>query len=165
MKLLIFPFLLVLACVISDAAEPEYPQQGSDVYDAKADGAVLVSAALTRAQAEGKNVLLDFGANWCPWCHKLHHVFTNNAAVKAAIERNFVLVYIDVNKRSGPARNAAINERFGNPISHGLPVLVVTDATGKVLATQDTGELEEGNSHSPQKILAFLTRWTPAARN
>jgi thiol-disulfide isomerase/thioredoxin len=163
MKIL-FTLFLVVACLVSRAAEPEYPQQGSDVYDVKADGATLVAAALTRAQAEGKNVLLDFGANWCPWCHKLHGLFTNNATVKAAIERNFVLVYIDVNKRNGPARNAAVNERFGNPVANGLPVLVVTDATGKVLATQDTGELEDGGHHSPKKVLAFLARWTPVAR-
>ena len=156
--------LLVVACLVSRAAEPEYPKQGPDVYDSKADGTVLVTAALARAHAEGKNVLLDFGANWCPWCHKLHDVFANNAAVKATIEHNFVLVYIDVNKRNGPARNAAVNDRFGNPISHGLPVLVVTDDTGKVLTTQDTGELEDGDTHSPQKVLAFLTRWAPAGK-
>lgn len=153
---------LVVACLVSRATEPEYPKQGPDVYDAKADGSLLVTAAFARAHSEGKNVLLDFGANWCPWCHKLHDVFANNAAVKAAIERNFVLVYIDVNKRNGPARNAAVNERFGNPIAHGLPVLVVTDATGKMLTTQDTGELEDGDNHSPQKVLAFLAHWEPA---
>jgi thioredoxin-related protein len=156
--------LLVAACLVSRGAEPEYPKQGPDVYDAKADGAALVSAALARAQTEGKYVLLDFGANWCPWCHKLHHLFTDNASVQAAIESNFVLVYIDVNKRNGPARNAAVNERFGNPIVHGLPVLVLTDASGRLLTTQDTGELEDGENHSPQKVLAFLARWTPAAK-
>ena len=156
--------LLVVACLVSRAAEPEYPKQGADVYDAKADGSSLVTAALAQAQAEGKNVLLDFGANWCPWCHKLHSVFAGNASVKAAIDSNFVLVYIDVNKRNGPARNTAVNERFGNPIAHGLPVLVVTDASGKLLTTQDTGDLEEGAAHSPQKVLAFLARWAPAAK-
>ena len=157
-------FFLIVACLVSRAAKPEYPTQGPDAYDAKADGAALVSAALARAQAEGKYVLLDFGANWCPWCHKLHRVFTGDAAVKAAIDRNFVLVYIEVNQRNGSARNAAVNERFGNPITHGLPVLVVTDATGKVLTTQDTGELEDGDAHSPKKILAFLARWAPVTK-
>jgi len=156
-----FALFLAIACLVSRAAEPEYPKQGPDVYDSQADGTALVAAALTRAQTEGKNVLLDFGANWCPWCHKLHGMFTNDAAVKAAVERNFVLVYIDVNKRNGPARNATVNARFGNPISHGLPVLVVTDPTGKLLTTQDTGELEDGDNHSPQKIIAFLSHWAP----
>jgi hypothetical protein len=91
-------------------------------------------------------------------------MFAGNASVKTAIERNFVLVYIDVNKRKGQARNAAVNDHFGNPIAHGLPVLVVTDASGKVLTVQDSGELEDGDNHSPQKILAFLARWSPAAK-
>jgi thioredoxin-related protein len=157
-------FFLIVASLVSHAAEPEYPKQGPDVYDTKTDGTMLVTAALARAQAEGKNVLLDFGANWCPWCHKLHHVFANDSAVKTTIEHNFVVVYIDVNKRNGPARNSTVNERFGNPIVHGLPVLVVTDATGKMLTTQDTGDLEDGNNHSPEKVLTFLARWAPAGK-
>ena len=69
---------------------------------------------------------------------------------------------IDVNKRHGMERNAALNERMGNPISHGIPVLVVLDSNGKQLVTKDSGELEEGEGHSPEKILAFLANWAPA---
>ncbi|MBI4627023.1 MAG: hypothetical protein HY736_27845 [Verrucomicrobia bacterium] len=34
-------------------------------------------------------------------------------------------------------------------------------ATGKQLTTQETGALEDGDRHSPKKVLAFLDRWKP----
>ena len=47
-------------------------------------------------------------------------------------------------------------------IRHGLPVLVVLDAAGRPLTTQDTGALEDGKTaHDPAKVLAFLRRWAP----
>ena len=49
----------------------------------------------------------------------------------------------------------------GKPTQHGLPVIVVLDADGKTLVTQDTGKLEEGDHHDPAKVLAFLNQWAP----
>jgi len=40
-------------------------------------------------------------------------------------------------------------------------VLVVLDSDGKQLTTKDSGELEEGEGHSPAKITAFLAQWAP----
>jgi hypothetical protein len=42
-----------------------------------------------------------------------------------------------------------------------LPLIVVLDADGKQLTTQDTGKLEEGDHHSPEKVMAFLKEWSP----
>jgi hypothetical protein len=69
---------------------------------------------------------------------------------------------VDVNTRNGTKRNADVNARYGTPTAHGIPVLVVLDADGKQLTTKDTGELEEGEGHSPARILAFLAAWSPA---
>jgi thiol:disulfide interchange protein len=42
-----------------------------NLYPADADAKADISAALHQAQAENKNVLLDFGATWCFDCHVL----------------------------------------------------------------------------------------------
>ena len=159
--------LLVLAAgfglFVSASAAPEYPKQGPDIYDTQADGSAQIAAAFAQAASQHKRVLLDFGANWCPWCHKLHHTFTTDPAVTAALARDYVLVMIDVNTRRGAPRNAAVDERYGHPIQHGLPVLVVLDADGTQLATQETGALENGRGgHDPAKILRFLAQWSDA---
>ena len=127
------------------------------IYDEAADGAKQVERALTQAKVENKRVLLMFGANWCGWCHRLHRLFESDAQIAARLKQGFVVVLIDVNKD----HNADTNKRFGNPTQFGLPVLVVLDAGGKALTTQDTGKLEEGDHHDPAKVLAFLNEWSP----
>ena len=153
-------FLLALL-TLPLAAEPEYPKMGPDIYDTKADGTAQIAAALAKATAEKKHVILMFGANWCIWCHRLHATFAADATVAKALRQDFEVVLIDVNTDKGQKRNAAVNERYGNPIAHGLPVLVVLDSRGRPLTTKDTGELESGERHDPAKILAFLAAWKP----
>jgi thiol:disulfide interchange protein len=143
-------------------AAPEYPDMGPDIYDVHADGTAQIAAALAAASAEHKRVVLVFGANWCIWCHRLHTTLETNAVVSRILGDHFVLVDVDVNRRNGVNRNADVIARYGNPTRLGLPVLVVLDSDGKQLCTKDSGELEEGHGHSPQKIAEFLTLWQPA---
>ena len=144
------------------AAEPEYPKMGPDIYDVKADGKTQIAAALAKATTAHKRVLVVFGANWCVWCHRLHGTFESNAQVATALRDAFEVVRIDVNARHGVNRNADVDARYGHPTQEGLPVLVVLDADGKQLTTQESGALEEGSGHSPAKIIAFLDKWKPA---
>lgn len=164
---LALPGLAVLAALAAAPllrADPEYPGMGPDIYDVHADGSAQIAAALDRAAAEHKRVIVDLGANWCIWCRRLHDTFENDPAVARALGRGFIVVMVDVNTRRGAKRNADVNARYGNPIEHGIPVLVVLDADGRQLTTKDTGELEEGHGHSPAKVAAFLAAWAPAVR-
>ena len=159
MRILLFLGLLMVANL---RAEPEYPRMGPDIYDTAADGKALVSAALMQAKAEHKHVLVKFGANWCIWCRRLHAMLEENPTVHAALTKNYVLVQVDVNHRSGKKRNEALIEQYGNPVRLGLPVLIVLDADGKLLTTQDSGQLEDGKeAHDPVKVVAFLQQWAP----
>jgi thiol:disulfide interchange protein len=158
---------LVLLAAATLRAASEYPARGPDIYDPQADGFALIAGALQQAQSGHKRVLLDFGANWCPWCHRLHQLFTTDDSVRRKLATDHVLVMIDVNQRKGIARNAAVDEKYGNPIKEGLPVLIVLDGEGRPLVTQETGAFENGGpveSHDPAKVLAFLEKWAPPAR-
>ena len=64
---------------------------------------------------------------------------------------------IDVNQ----GHNKEVDEKYGRPTRHGLPVIVILDADGKALTTQDTGKLEAGPKHDPAKVMAFLQAWAP----
>lgn len=111
------------------------------IYDESADGGKQAEEGLVRAKKENKHVLLMFGANWCGWCHRLHKRFESDAQIAAKLKQDFVVVMIDVNQN----HNADVNQRYGNPTRFGLPVLMVLDAAGRALTTQDTGKLEEGD--------------------
>jgi hypothetical protein len=141
----------------SPAAPSKAQSPGAKLYDTQADGNQQIAVALKLAKGTNKRVLLKFGANWCGWCHKLSKCFKADPAIAAMLEQHYVLVLIDVDATEGQERhNADVLERYGNPTKLGLPVLVVLDADGKQLTTQDTGELEEGDHHDPEKVLAFL---------
>ena len=127
------------------------------LYDISADGSKQIAEALAVASGSNKNVLLQFGANWCPWCHKLHKFFEADAGIADLLKGDFIVVLIDVNK----GRNGDVVSRYGNPTRLGLPVLVVLDAAGKQLTTEDTGLLEEGQSYNRDKVIAFLKDGAP----
>jgi thiol:disulfide interchange protein len=129
-------------------------------YDAQADGAKQIDAALVSARKEGKRVLVQFGANWCVWCIRLHALFASEERIAARLRESYVVVLIDMNE----GRNAGVNERYGKPTRFGLPAIVLLDAEGKPLVTQDTEEFEAGNGHDPKKVLAFLEKWASKSR-
>jgi thiol:disulfide interchange protein len=140
------------------AQAPTHPKPDqSDIYDESADGSKQIADALMLARKEGKNVLLQFGANWCVWCHRLHGLYESDKEIAGILKNNYVVVMVDVNKD----HNQATDLKYRHPISHGLPVIVILDADGKQLTTKDSGELEEGDHHSPVKVTAFLKEWAP----
>ncbi len=149
-----------LLCLPVLGADPPAKTARPNLYDEKADGAQQVADALSVAKKEHKRVLLQFGANWCGWCHKLHKLFASDEKIAARLKGSYVVVLIDVNK----GHNADLDAKYGKPTRHGLPVIVVLDAEGKPLVTQDTGKLEEGDHHDPAKVLAFLNQWAPDTR-
>lgn len=140
--------------------EPAKPARAA-IYSPNADGNQQIAAALVQAKKEGKHVLLQFGANWCGWCHKLHKLFQSDKEIAAFLDANFVLVLVDVDKVDGKPHNADVDKRYGNPTQFGLPALVVLDATGEKLTMQDSGKLEQGDHHDPKKVMAFLKAWAP----
>jgi thiol:disulfide interchange protein len=125
------------------------------IYDEGADGEKQITEALSLARKENKKVLLQFGANWCGWCHKLHQLCESDTAIAAKLKADYLVVLVDVNK----GHNGDINRKYGNPTRFGLPAIVVLDSDGRALITQDTGELEAGDHHDPTKLLAFLNKW------
>lgn len=132
-------------------------QARPNIYDESADGSKQIADALDIAKKEHKHILLQFGANWCGWCHKLHKLFETDKSIAEVLKSDYVVVMIDVNK----GHNNDTDTKYGHPTRFGLPAIVVLDADGKQLITQDTGKLAEGDHHSPDKVMAFLKEWAP----
>ena len=127
------------------------------LYDESMDGSKQIADALVVAKRENKRVLLQFGANWCGWCHKLHRLFEANKTIGEKLKSDYVVVLIDVNQ----GHNKVTDTKYGQPTRFGLPAIVILDQEGKQLTTKDTAQLEEGDHHDPDKVLAFLKEWSP----
>jgi thiol:disulfide interchange protein len=135
------------------------------LYDTKADGEKQIAEALARAQRDNKRVLLQFGGNWCSWCHKMHELLSTHKEISKVVLYEYDLVLIDVTPVSGVPNNEAIVERYGQPTKHGLPVWVILDADGKQLTTVDTATLEIGEGYDNAKVLATLNKWKAPPRS
>jgi hypothetical protein len=60
-------------------------------------------------------------------------------------------------------KNLDYLKKLGYPQRFGFPVFVVLDTDGRVLHTQDSGLLEEGNGYNAEKVKTFLENWAPPA--
>ena len=82
------------------------------------------------------------------------------SAVRQRIQQKFVLVYIDANMRNDRKRNAAVIERYGNPLQHGIPVFVVLDREGTQLTTRESQSLAAATDEATAGLIrAFLDKW------
>ena len=135
------------------AAPAEVKPPSVPVYDEAADAKADVAAAVAKAKTEKKRVLVTLGANWCGWCRALDRTFTKDDKVTAAIAKSYVPVKVDVGRMK---KNLDLAASLGADVKKGIPLLVVLDGTGKAVKVQETGALEAGKGHDPEKILAFL---------
>lgn len=140
--------VLLLAGVVGAAqAPPVYP-----AGDARAD----IAAATAAAKRDGKHVILDFGADWCPDCRVLDAVL-KDAAVKPFVEANFHIVRIDVGRRD---RNGDLVEQYRATSGEWIPALVALDSTGAIIGGTST-ELRFSRRTTPAELVELLQRWAP----
>lgn len=155
-----FALILLLGLVLSTAPAREYKAMGPDIFDPRAKGEELIATALTRTSREDKRVLVLFGANWCPWTRRLHKALSTDAGILKILQRNFVLVYVDANTRNDKKRNAAVMERYGDPLRFGIPVFVVLESDGALLVTQETQSLVAVTDEEvAERLGRFLSAW------
>ncbi len=149
------------------AAPTKAKQDKPSIYDETADARKAIDAALVKAKRENRRVLIQWGANWCGWCHLLHEKFKSDPTIarKLMYEYDVVLVNVSEPGTSRFNKNMDLAKEFGAKFN-GIPYLTVLGADGKPIANQDTGPLEtkaaEGEekpkpSHDAAKIMDFLT--------
>ena len=139
------------------------------VYDEKIDQNAQIDQALKQAKAEGKFVICQVGGNWCPWCLRFADFITKDAEISKMVGENYVYIHVDYSPRSfkddpdREKRSEKMMTRLGNPGRFGYPVFVVLDGKGRILHTQDSSFLEEGQGYDKAKVMRFFKNWTPAA--
>ncbi len=130
-----------------------------DNYPAPQQASADMAAALQKASATHRRVILDFGGNWCPDCVALDRYF-HDAANQSLVEASFVLVHVNIGRMD---QNLDIAEHYEVPLKKGVPALAVLDSDGKLLYSQKTGEFEAMRKMQSSAVTDFLNQWKPAA--
>jgi thiol:disulfide interchange protein len=162
----LFLAAVVLACVWQFSLALQKPASGPDKksgyvpvaeYDPQRDAAADIEQALAEAKRAKKNVLLEVGGKWCVWCRIMDAYFEANPDVLKLREDNYVTLKLNFSPEN---ENKEVLSRYGE--IPGYPHLFVLDAEGKLLQSQNTGELEAGKSYDKEKFVGFLKKWSPS---
>jgi thiol:disulfide interchange protein len=149
-------FVLILSVSGSTPAvaqsAPFVPQH---IYSETANPTADIAAALKKARAEHKRVILDFGGDWCGDCQVLD-IYLRQKPNAALLAKYFVLVHVYIGHMD---RNVEVAQKYSVPINKGVPALAVLDAHGKLLYAQQTGQFENMRNMSSSSVTAFLNRW------
>lgn len=146
--------LALAACATTQAAAPAHPE--ARAYSEKADAAGDVDAALARAAASGKRVLLVLGANWCHDSRALAG-WLETPRFAALTAAHYEVVFVDVGvPQTGEGRNLEIARRFGLMEFPGTPALLVLTAEGKALNLATAVSWRNAASRSEDAIYAEL---------
>jgi thiol:disulfide interchange protein len=130
-------------------------QPNPQLYKTNANAVQDIRQALATASKQHKNVLLDFGGNWCLDCHVLDNAF-QQPKIAPLLNSNYVLVHVDVGKYD---KNLDVAKKYHADLDKGVPSLAVLDAKGNVLyATKD---FERARVMSEDDVIQFLDKWKP----
>jgi thioredoxin-related protein len=148
MKLLIFCFAVLLFVNFALSHEREK-------FDPKRDAAKDIQNAVSEAKKNDKRILLDVGGEWCIWCHRLDEFFAGNKDIQDLLKKNFVIVKVNYSPEN---KNEKVLGKY--PEISGYPHIFILNTDGKLIHSQNTGELEKDKGYDRDKVISFLKKWS-----
>jgi thiol-disulfide isomerase/thioredoxin len=119
-----------------------------------------IEAAIAAARKDGKHVLLDFGADWCPDCRVLGALFEEKE-VSAVAAGNFHIVRIDVGRRD---KNGDVAAKYHATSGEWIPALVVLAPDGSTVAVTDE-RVRVTRRTTAVELTKLLQDWAPKSRD
>ena len=147
--------IILTACTTTpEVTAPAQPEAKSFIVsdDAQAD----VDAALERAQAADKHVLLVMGANWCHDSRALAG-WLEAPRFQELIDAEYELVFVNVGMpQAGDGHNLDIARRFGLEQPEGTPNVLVLTADGTLVNAETATTWRNAASRSEDEIYDAL---------
>jgi thioredoxin-related protein len=129
------------------------------LYNPNANASKDIAAAVKKAKAEHKFVLIQAGGNWCSWCIEFARFAKADTKIDSVIKASFVWYHLNYSKEN---ENKAIYAKLGYPQRFGYPVFIILNEKGNRIHTQASEYFEDGKkSYDQQKVQNFLEMWSP----
>jgi thioredoxin-related protein len=147
---ILFLFLSYVSLAQQDGYSPVHK------FDPARNAAEDLSLAVKEAEKSNRRIILDVGGEWCIWCHRIDEFIESDEEIKNYLNDNYVLLKINYSKENK-------NEEFLSqyPKIAGYPHFFVLDKNGRLLHSQNTGELEKDKSYNKNAMMTFLKKWAP----
>lgn len=157
--------LPLIACAtlsrLSSTPTPEATVSAGDVtapemaaYNPAADPAADLQRAIGIAQKQHKRILIEVGGEWCIWCHIMDKFYQDHPALLKLREDHYVLLKVNYSEEN---QNAVFLSQY--PSIPGFPHIFILESDGTFLHSQDTSELEDGQSYHLERFTSFLQTW------
>lgn len=146
---LIFVILVLTIPIFSQTEETR------EKFDPARNPELDLKATVELAKATNKRIILDVGGEWCIWCHRIDAFINNTKEIKSLLDENFIVLKINYSKEN---KNEEFLSKY--PKVEGYPHFFVLDKNGKLLHSQNTGDLEKDKDYDKEKIIAFLQTWS-----
>lgn len=145
---ILFLFLFVGSMIFAQDFDKERVK-----FDPTRNPAEDLKTAVVQAKKQHKKIILDVGGEWCIWCHRIDEFILSHKDIKDYIEKNFIVVKVNYSKE---VKNEEFLSKY--PKVPGYPHIFVLDSKGKLLHSQDTGDLEKDKSYDADKFMKFLKK-------
>jgi len=153
--------LVIISCLLlfsgcgEETATPG--EQIANPYESESDPFRAFDDAAARARTENKQVLVVFGAPWCPDCRAFFRDIHTDP-LESFLDANFVVMHVDIGNWD---RNMDFVERFGAPVGKGIPTFAVAEADGEerfVTTARELAAARHGTNAELTDWLAGVTR-------
>ena len=150
-------FLVLIVCLPAVSQEAGYQPVTKFVPERNAEQDLAM--AIKEAEKSNKTILLDVGGEWCIWCHRIDEFIESDKEIKNFLDKNYVVLKINYSKEN---KNEDFLSKY--PKIEGYPHFFVLNKEGRLIHSQNTGELEHEKSYSKEKMMSFLKKWAPAKK-
>ncbi|MCF6408119.1 thioredoxin family protein [Chitinophaga filiformis] len=161
-KYLLLPIVVMMCAIVTAHAQEKPALDLQHIYDPGADAAADLQKATQQAAAMNKHVLVQIGGNWCIWCKRLYKFVHEDSTLHALQEKNYIVYHLNYSKEN---KNLPLLKQLEYPQRFGFPVLVILDAKGNRLHTQNSALLESADTYDKEKVADMLKQWSPDALN
>ena len=155
MKVLFFVLSLFFYVVINAQSTDT-----AHLYNPGTNAEKEIAAAVKKAKAEHKFVLIQGGGNWCIWCKRFSLTVANDAKLDSIVKADFVVYHLNYSEEN---KNKKLYAKYDFPQRFGFPVFIILDDKGNRIHTQNSEYLEEGKGYNKDKIAEFFEAWSPKA--